>query len=889
MSTTVQAGPQLRGYQQEAVAAITEALAGGGVRQLRMACGTGKSLTAQRAAEALLAAELGQGRNVGVVAVVTPSLALVKQFVDGWRHNADIGPVQCLAVCSDRTIGQHDEMASVADLDAQVTTDVDVIKRRLHELPSDGLLLIVSTYVSVAVLARGVQAAGRALDVLICDEAHHLAGNPATSLRNLVSDPDWLPAARRIYMTATPRLYTSRLAGRGALSMDDPLFGKVAYEYAFPKAIADGHLDDYRALVTVVENEKVRRILELLDEARDSEPGEARNTVVAQVALLRSWQEQGVGRAIAFCDSIRGSKVFTAQLRQVAAMLGYDPDMVTALHVDGSMSSEQRAPILAELAAPSDGRLVVVSNARCLGEGVDVPSVDAVLFACPKRSEVDIIQSAGRALRRSPGGRGVAKFILPMMLPEAPDGDLPSNVLDGTDYEPAWTVIRALRDLDNDLGAELDQLRTSAVREPEAQEADDSQQDGLPDRIAIAGPCADPEILRQIAVALIDHTTAPWLDGYAALKAFHDEAGHLNVPAGAKLADGSFLKRWIARQRSDRLKGILPFERVAALDALGFEWDAETAAWWRMYEFFAGSERGTEGFAMMGRRYWKWVEEQQDAYADATLSQERIAALNGCGFDWVPLAVRQAEMEAAREVKQRAAREAVAAWLAEHGCANLPGRVIATDIHGNEVDIVKWLEDVCRRRHWGELGPEEGTAIAAMGFDWLPPWWRQYLERVAAFHATFGHVDIPREFENPVREGVFDQSLSSWLNDQRRDANRGDLAPEQAAALNELGVGWVVAGPSRSEAAADWMETAELAVKYFKDHGDLRVPLHFRADVPQRYPCYLGCWLQVQRQRRADGTLTGASAALLEALGIDWDVDWDESSRARPSAQRAAA
>lgn len=863
--------PQLRDYQRKAVDAVSAALADGGVGQLRMACGTGKSVTAQRAAEALLA----QSQEGSVVAVVTPSLMLVKQFLDGWRRNAELGPVQCLAVCSDRTVGQGDETASVADLDVEVTTDSDVVKRRLSELPSGELLLIVSTYASAATLAQGVQAAGRPLDVLICDEAHHLAGAPSTHLRNLVMQPEWLPATRRIYMTATPRLYTDRATDRGALSMDDPAFGAITYEYAFPQAIADGHLDDYRALVTVVEDAEVCRALESLNETQDGSRGQegsdARNTVVAQVALLRSWQEQGVGRAIAFCDSIRGSKAFTAQLRDVASLLGYDPSMVRALHVDGSMSSQERAPILAELGAAPDGRLVVVSNARCLGEGVDVPSVDAVLFACPKRSEVDIIQSAGRALRRSPGGRGVAKFILPMLLPETPGGYLDPNVLDGTDYEPAWTVIRALRDIDNDLGAQLDQLRMSKPGDRTPREGDDAEWDELPGKIAISDPRADPGILRQIAVALIEHTTSPWLDGYAALKAFYDEFGDLDVPPGTKLADGSFLKAWVGRQRRRYRNGHLPADCVAALEALDFDWDSENVEWWRMRNHYAAKAK--EYAHDMGgsqTQLGQWIRDQRKSYAAGDLAADRVAALEAIGFKW----------DSPHVMAQRAAVEearVAMAWLAEYGCANVPADAVATTAGGVAVNVKGWLSERCRLRHWGELGADEEAALTALGFDWLPPWWRKDFDRVVAIRAQHGDLDVPGDLLRSL--GSDGEPLAYWLYAELRQANRGELTPECTAALRSLGIGLKPRGEMDAHVQTEWLTMAALAATHWTENGHINIPLNYRVKADHRYPLYLGCWVQVQRQRKRDEDLPVGWVALLEAMGIDWDVEWEHAGR----------
>jgi predicted helicase len=354
----------LRPYQAEAVSAIAAGLRDGGCGQLRAACGTGKTYIASKAA-----AELAGG---GVTAVLVPSIALAAQTITAWQAGCPTERV--LAVCSDYTVGGGGVRAS--DLAVPVTTDAEVIAKWLAD--AAGRALVVGTYDSAHRLAEGLRRAGQVAELVVCDEAHRLAGRVGTTTAAILQ-PGFLPERRRLYMTATPRIGTGVSAGGKLLvtSMDDEqVFGPVAYTYPFSRGIAEGWLKGYRLVVAGITDAQVSELLDGEDGGRlVAEGGVPLRMAAAQAALAMTAARFGLRRTLAFLPRIDQSRQFARTLPATLLPPQHRPHgPVSAGHVDGRMTSAQRELVLDRLRHPPEGGWSVVANARCLGEGVDVIS-----------------------------------------------------------------------------------------------------------------------------------------------------------------------------------------------------------------------------------------------------------------------------------------------------------------------------------------------------------------------------------------------------------------------------------------------------------------------------------------------------------------------------------
>ena len=416
-----------------------------------MACGTGKTLVGLWVAE-----RLASERTL----VLDPSLALVSQVSREWIANAtESFPV--LYVCSDETVDADRFVAKTAEMGVRTTNDPSEIARFLQQ---PGRRVVFATYQSSPKIQQA-QAMGEcpAFDLIIADEAHHCAGR-VTSPFATPLDEGKLHGSKRLFMTATPRLYTARVKNRmdggneldNVYSMDDEeIFGPDFHVLTFGEAIAGELLSDYQVAVIGVTQKEIANLindrtivkLEGSDDKRDAE------SLGAIIALLKATQKHSLTHVITFHNRIKRASDFSKALSKSNVALGVNGWFK---HVSGDMATGERNTILRQFRNFNDG-VGVLSNARCLGEGVDVRAIDGVAFIDPKRSKLDIVQAVGRAIRKGNKDK-IATIIIPVMVDEA-DREDPETALNSGRYNPIWEVLLALRAHDDIMAEEIDRLR----------------------------------------------------------------------------------------------------------------------------------------------------------------------------------------------------------------------------------------------------------------------------------------------------------------------------------------------------------------------------------------------------------------------------------------------
>jgi predicted helicase len=479
----------LRPHQVVAVEKVRAGFGESDRGKLIMACGTGKTFTALRIAEE----QAGAGRSVLFLA---PSIALVAQSLKEWTAECDV-PIRPYAVCSDVTAGKtlEGENATPHDLVVPPTTDpAALVEAKAHELPADAMTVVFSTYQSIEVVAAMQVKTGLVFDLVVCDEAHRTAGVSSVgdkdSAFGLVHDNDVIPAAKRLYMTATPRLFkplaadAAKEADAVLASMDDEaLYGPEFHRLGFGEAVEQGLLADYRVLILTVAEQAVSESFQhlLSTDGALSLPDVAR-FVGCLSGLAKLPGATGAGfdggeppmqRAVAFWSTIADSERFAIQFGQVAEAYfdhleaGPAGDDVTPLavptrHVDGATKiSSRRADIRWLKEQPPEGECRVLTNARCLTEGVDVPALDAVMFLTPRRSKIDIVQAVGRVMRKPPG-KQLGYVILPVAITAGLD---PAAALDkNRDYDAVWEVLQALRAHDERFNAYVNRIALGSTK-----------------------------------------------------------------------------------------------------------------------------------------------------------------------------------------------------------------------------------------------------------------------------------------------------------------------------------------------------------------------------------------------------------------------------------------
>ena len=439
--------------------------------KLIMACGTGKTYTSLKIAEKLY--------PNGKILFLVPSIALLSQTLYEWATFAE-NPFNYICVCSDNTVSKktEDEIKDV-NLPLPATTNPDEISRRMENFP-DNMTVIFSTYQSL----DKVSAAKIDFDLIICDEAHRTTGygTDATTF-TAVHDENFISGNKRLYMTATPKLYKAD-AKKTAVekdlllwSMDDTeIFGEEFFYFGFSEAIRIGKLADYKVIVLTVDEKNIPESLQnaINDKNNAIKTDDALKLIGCINALSKRVDTKSkplieddknlMHTAVAFCPKIKYSEYITEIFSEVQRR--YCADMpaevlnsfveIQAAHIDGTMPADKREDKLSWLkTTPVDGNICrVLSNVRCLSEGVDVPTLDAVLFLSSKKSKVEIVQAVGRALRTA-RDKKFGYIIIPVVIPA---NKSPELVLDSSDFKTVWDVLNALRAHDERIDAEIQRI-----------------------------------------------------------------------------------------------------------------------------------------------------------------------------------------------------------------------------------------------------------------------------------------------------------------------------------------------------------------------------------------------------------------------------------------------
>jgi predicted helicase len=466
---------RLRAHQAEAIERIQAGFATHDRGTWISACGTGKTFTSLRLAETRCEANGGHLR----VLFLAPSISLVSQTLKEWmaQTQTDIRP---FIVCSDTKAGKQAEDITTHDIPLP-TTNAAKLAANLAAAGRRGrqMTVVFSTYQSIQVVADAQRASGQPFDLILCDEAHRttgvtLSGDASESAFVKVHDNAFLPAAKRLYMTATPRIYGDDVkrkadaASAVLTSMDDEaLFGPEFHRLGFGEAVERDLLSDYKVMVLVVPGDAISETFQtsLAGDNPELRLDDAAKIVGCWNGLAKRTADGDFGpnpvpmkRAVAFAESIRASKGFAAAFPQVVETIT-DPGReftCSVRHVDGTMNALQRADELAWLKAyVPDGDCRVLSNARCLSEGVDVPALDAVLFLHPRNSLVDVVQSVGRVMRKAKD-KQYGYVILPVAIPA---GLAPEEALkDNKRFKVVWDVLNALRSHDDRFNAMINSI-----------------------------------------------------------------------------------------------------------------------------------------------------------------------------------------------------------------------------------------------------------------------------------------------------------------------------------------------------------------------------------------------------------------------------------------------
>lgn len=478
----LQTKKSLRSHQLQALEHVQAGFAKHDRGKLIMACGTGKTFTALKIAEILA----GKGKRV---LFLVPSLALIAQTVREWTNDTET-ELRSFAVCSDAQVGKRRKNSSdVAEIEAHelnfpATTNPAKLVERAATQDAERMTVVFSTYQSIPVITAAQEQGLQAFDLIICDEAHRTTGatldgeDESNFVR--VHENKYVNGLKRLYMTATPRIFGDNArtkAAEAAVTLcdmdDEAIYGPTFFTRGFSWAVENGMLTDYKVIVLAMDETLVSRGVQgRIAADNELQLDDATKIIGCYKALIKQGgaddftiDAQPMRRAIAFCKDIRSSKLiereFGAVVDEFNGTTVLDDDDTEHVscevkHVDGTYNAKTRGELLHWLSDDvANDSCKILTNARCLSEGVDVPALDAIMFLHPRKSQIDVVQSVGRVMRRAEGKK-LGYVILPVVIPANVTPEAALN--DNERYKVVWQILNALRAHDDRFDATINKL-----------------------------------------------------------------------------------------------------------------------------------------------------------------------------------------------------------------------------------------------------------------------------------------------------------------------------------------------------------------------------------------------------------------------------------------------
>ncbi|MFD4125240.1 Helicase associated domain protein [Streptomyces globisporus] len=787
---------KLHDHQIEAVSAIVRGFdvpPGGipwnGLRgQVHAACGTGKTIMAAASARRLVP----RGR----VLVLVPTLDLLAQTVRAWHEAGHKGPA--VAVCS---LQDDPELWSL-----KVRSTTNPIQLALWH--GSGPVTIYATYASLGVLAEAFEGVyGQKLDPIdlaVVDEAHRTSGSMGKAWAD-IHDQTVIPAYRRLYLTATPRIWEERLNREVAEGVRDPLpremaasmddekvFGPVLYKLSLASAVSRGLLARYQIIVLELQDPVVTPE-RLMGEERHTEEVRGQRLGALQAALLHTMAQHNLQTCITFHHRTIEAQAYAEGLERVAAKLHADqpetyPKRIWAEWLCGEHVPERRREVLGSFGTTA--QRAVLSNCRVLGEGVDIRSVDSVALLDPKGAPHDIVQAIGRALRQKPGQGKLASLIVPVFLQP---GEQPEDMFTSGSYRPLVKVLEGLRAHDEEAVELLaiPQEPQKDVTQPSVNigvaPADGEEESRL--LLRFAAPRDPVMVADWVSFNVIDTERQDWARGWAKLKAYVERVGNARVPYGHR-EGATPLGQWVAEQRRAYAAGQMTGQRARRLEQLGMVWSPaderfqENLEAARAYHDQHWTLCAPRSAVALSRPVGQWLSNlRRPGALDGHPEWE--TALTEIDEHWNP------EWPVEWQRHYAALRELVR----DEDQANvLPG----VTVHG--MDVGKWLARQRQHDVWTGLVDGQRELLEAIGVTPLPleeapakaptaavGAFARGVAALAQYKTREGSVTVPRGHVEQLEDGT-EVKLGVWIMNQK--SRRAKLTTDKLKQLANLGVDW---------------------------------------------------------------------------------------------------
>lgn len=845
-------------HQETAIRKVVQHFNNNDRGQLILPCGAGKSLTALWIKEEV---------KPKITLLLVPSLALLKQIKNDWARHKNLF-YRYVCVCSEKDIdkGKTDSITThTYEIGGPVTTNPIEIEAFLSK---PGEKVVFSTYQSIGVVSEACsQINDFEFDIVFCDEAHRTAGSKNKNTFTLVHDNSKIPAKKRLYMTATPKVISTQMKTRLGEDYEllcdmsnSEIFGEEAFRMSFGQAIDEGILVDYKIVGIGVTDRQIQKFIEERNYIGDLTVKDIADNFALDLVMNKYEAFHG----ISFHSRVQLAKEFAHRHKSFF-------EKVFSESVNGKQSTTHRARVLRDF---KNSEVGLVSNARCLTEGVDVPTIDLIYFCDPKTSKIDIVQASGRALRTDPTGKKKMGFIIvPLFhhIEENVEAELKRKPI----FNHLIQVIRSLCDQDERLQAEINNIAFKKGKRNTSRIEIDISDDDTEKIVKLHG--LEKRVREVLFDEIIEKTRVFWDVMFKQLVEYKENNGHTNV---SRLQEGmKQLGNWVLEQRRQYHNGNLKPDKRKKLEELGFDWKGENRRelkdfddiWWESYmkltDYF-----NKNGHSNVPARHKKdpalgtWVVAQRARRKKDELSQDRIDLLDEIDFNWNPK-VRIFEEFCKKLIE----------FKEKYGHTNIP--IVSKDFP----KLGKWTNKYRSLLNHGELQSDGsikylGSYLTKKQIDRLNELgfkksvrkirWEDYYEELKKYYKEQGN-SRPIQSEYP--------QLYYWCYRIRK--NQHQLTDEQRNLLKELDFDFSFEHKyGRTGSNQNWLERFTELQLFFEEND------HF--DITPENEDFEGLyrWLVYQRRLYNNNTLSKDKLKKLQSIGLDFSVhflpsnetDWED-------------
>lgn len=816
-------------YQTDAIEAVVDHFKENERGQLILPCGAGKTLTSLWIKEKL------QAKNT---LVLVPSLALLRQIKSNWNEAYNTKFIR-LNVCSEKDIDSDTDndiaITHTYEILGNVTTDKNLVASFLQKTDNK---VIFSTYQSLQVIVDALQILPDFhFDLIIADEAHKTAGFSDQNKFTLVHNNEKIRGLKRLYMTATPRIASPELKAKHSerikflKDMSNPkIYGNEAYRMTFGTAIEKDILVKYKIIAVGVSDTDLKKYIEQNIQLTKTENIK---DYAHNYALNIVMEKYKANHALTFHSRIKLAENFAKRHNKLV-------QDVFATSISGTQTTSQREIILKEFEKADKA---VVSNAKCLTEGVDVPVIDIVYYSDPKNSKIDIVQSAGRALRKAKHRNKEMGFIVVPIFHK--DRETVEDAIEKSDYKNLITVIRSLCDQDERLVSEINELawnkeqnkRNTTFELTFSHEQTDSvlQFEQIKEKLKNS-------LFNQVIESLKDS----WEIHYKEVKEYYNHNGNSNIPARFKAIDGFGIGTWCVNQRVNFNKGLLSDSEIKKLQKLNFDFDPDKTLFERDFQEllkFKDKHRHVD-VPTMDNRLGRRVNRYRTHYRQGKLSKEKIESLINIGFQFV-LKENFSWDERFEELK-----EYYKTYKTKYVMSSVNSALYSWDKRQRTENIK------------GNLNKEQIEKLNSIDFDWeiksirnKKDNWEDRFENFKIYWINSCAIPVPKshpEFEY----------LNNFIKDIGDDFRKNRLNDIRINKLKEIDFDFNLLNLSETK-EVQW----DIFYKKLKEIKEIQGNLNIsKTDENKEF----NAWVRNQRRIKRNGKLTEEKISLLNEINFSW-------------------